>query len=85
MTFKYYYCNVRARGSVPRYILDHAEADWEEIDIWHDKGKFLQEKSKWQEKCGQFVTTPIIEETDSKFSCSATMPVLTYLGEKFGS
>ena len=83
MAIKFYYGGVRARGSVMRYVLDHAEADWEEIEVWEDKCKFVFEKAKWQEKYGKFVTTPLIEDKDTEISCTATAPILLYLGEKF--
>ena len=43
MTIKFFYTAVRARGSVVRYVLDHAEADWQEDEVWEDKCKFVFE------------------------------------------
>ena len=84
MPFKFYYAHVRARGSVQRYVLDHSGANWEEIDVWQDKCSFMQELPKWQEKYGKFVSNFWLEDLETGLTYFSTMPILVFLGEKFG-
>ena len=73
-----YYFNVNARGCIPRAILSHVKANWENKVL--DYNDFVQNYKNKKEFC-EYGQLPILEYKGKKYSQS--MAISLFLGKKY--
>lgn len=86
MSLKLYYApQFRGRIGMLRYLLDHSNTDWQEIDVWKESGAFRTNKAEYIKKFNNnFLITPfLVDENNDNLLVTSTLPILIYLGEKY--